>query len=282
MDKMEEYIRSLISMENSGLIAFFLLGVLALAGINRYANYRVIAYFTSYEMLNNNNYAFAVRRLGLMIGFGLSIGSALSYPTFTLETLMAGLGSLFLIGGMMLASFELSEYFLTPDKNNNIEIEEGSLNVALLEASMFISTGLIIAGSFSGEGSWESSIVFFILGNVVIVGLTPFYTKSITGRSGAVADNLGSSIMESAFILNMGLILNASISGDFISWGVDILSFTIWTIIGVAILFLFSNRVVDKIFIKEKELLSALNPATAIYVASIKIAITLLMVSVIL
>lgn len=227
-----------------------------------------------YDHIKQNNVALGIRRgsmyLGLMIG---------AMGTLNSEILIQIKDQFLLLMFIGLAFF-ISDKILFKNVSNTLEIIKGNVSVAIGEAGLFIATGIIAYASFSGEGPWYSSIVFFILGQIVLILATQMYElmyKNI--KTNIEQGSIASAIMLSSLLISFSLILKSSIIGDFSSWEADIVSFVKMTILGFILLILFANVIVDKLFLPKLTIAEALNKenvAAIILIAGLKIGIAVI------
>ena len=104
---------------------------------------------------------------------------------------------------------------------------------------MYIATGLVIYGASQGKlGTIWTSAAFWLLGQVVLVigGLvynliTPYDVHSEIER-----DNVAAGVGFAGALVGLGNIVRHAVTGDFISWAVDLQSFAVFAIIGLVLL----------------------------------------------
>ncbi len=227
-----------------------------------------------YDHIENNNIALGIRRgsmyLGLMIGAMGTLNSAIS------EQLL----DQFLLLCFMFAAFLISNKILFKNVENTQEIIKGNKAIAIGEAGLFLATGIIAYASFSGNGPWYSSIVFFILGQAVLLLAAKAYDyiykdlkEKIQRRS------VASAIMLASLLISFSLILKSSIIGDFTSWESDLISFLKMSIFGFILLVLFANVIIDKLFLPDLTIKEALDKeitAAIILISGLKIGIAII------
>jgi len=241
-----------------------------------------------YEIEENNNIAIAIRRAGLYLGFSIGFAGSLSgEATGTLiESYLAQGIDLALITVFMFISFFISDKVLIPGINNTKAVFQNNSAVASAEAGLFIATGVVASASFSGEGSMLSSIIFFGLGQLVLIFMSYLY-EALTAYSvqeELKKSNTAAGVMLGGMLIAMSLILNASISGPSHELIPDIISFGYTTLAGIILVLFFFNKVMDKFFFAnaniEKEIKEDQNLAAIIVTVSIKIAIAFIISSV--
>jgi len=178
------------------------------------------------------------------------------------------------------SAFIMSDKILFKEVDNTKNIANGNMSLAISEFGLFIGTGIITYASFSGQGPWYSSIVFFVLGQIVFIAITKSYEKMYANIDKKVIEgNISAGIMLGSVMIAFALILKTAIIGDFTSWEEDIESFFVVSIFGFIILIIFANYIIDKLFLPAitiKEAIEADNIAPIILLSSIKIGVALL------
>jgi uncharacterized membrane protein YjfL (UPF0719 family) len=249
--------------------AAYLVGVLYI--VNLIANKRV--HFNVTEHIEvKNNFALALRRAGLYIGISIGLLAVIgeSYDVIVFDTL--------LIIGFFFLSLILIDKILLSNINNDEEIEKGNISVGITEFGLFIATGIITYASFNGEGPWYSSIVYFILGQIILFGI--FYL--VSHKDEIAKNNKASSIYAASILIAYSLILKAAIMGPFISWYTDLTAFAISAVSGVIMLLLLANKVIDKLFLPTSSIKKEIeeeNYAALTLIGSLKIAIAIIVSS---
>lgn len=227
-----------------------------------------------YDHIKANNVALGIRRgamyLGLMIG---------AMGTLNSEFLIQ-IKDQFLLLIFIGMAFFISDKILFKNVSNTLEIIKGNVAIAIGEAGLFLATGIIAYASFSGEGPWYSSIVFFILGQIVLLLATKAYEFMYPEIKNKIEKgSVASAIMLSSLLISFALILKSSIIGDFTSWETDIISFVKMSILGFVLLVIFANIIIDKLFLPNltiKEALKKETVAAIILISGLKIGIAVI------
>lgn len=205
-----------------------------------------------YEIEENSNNAIGFRRAGLYLGMAIAmIGAFSGRSAGFLNDLTALVGDGFLTLVCFFIARYITDWITLRGINNDHEALKGNSAVGLVELGNYLGTGLILNGAFSGEGGgFVSSLVFFGLGQLALVVIFMIY-EGITSfnvveeiRKGNNAAGLAAAGMMTA----LGIILRASIAGNFVSWSQDIMSFGISAVSGIALLLIFRS-LIDKIFL---------------------------------
>lgn len=211
-------------------------------------------YNANQEIEEHANLAVGLRRTGLYLAVAIgmygSISSGNSYGFWQDAWTLAIDGMLIVVFTMV--SRLLSDWVIIHNIDNTKAVKEGNLAVGLVEAGGYIATGLIMYGSVSGQGgSWWSSIVWFVLGQIAILILAFLYewvapykvVKNI--REG----NAAAGLMLGGMMVAMGFILKGAISGPSIGWIPDLQAFGISLINSIALLLVIFHQFVDRIFL---------------------------------
>jgi len=128
--------------------------------------------FRSKRAPRQPNLALSVRHGGLYLAIAIAMTSALqgnatSFVQGVLEVLRDGAVIVF----ALIAAQWLNEWLIVPGLDNDQAVAEGNTAVALTEFGSYIATGMIASASFGGgEGSWLTAIVFFVVGQLALVG----------------------------------------------------------------------------------------------------------------
>ena len=217
--------------------------------------------------IDDGNVAVGLRRAGLYLGIAIALsgamgGSSNGFFIDLIQLLVDGL----IITGFMFSSRSINDFIMLSNINNDEEcVKEfpqpdgsklvGNTAVGMVEAGMYIATGFILNGSISGAGgtffqSIASVILFFILGQIVLLVfgflyelITPFNV-----RNEIKDNNLAAGIGLGGILIALGIILRSSISGPFTGWANDLAGFGIYAAFGIVML-LICRIVVDKLLL---------------------------------
>ncbi|MEA1955346.1 MAG: hypothetical protein U9N02_02495 [Campylobacterota bacterium] len=271
-----ENILELINITGIALVTIIILLIATL-----YANKRVSSiYDSNHELVEKNNMALAFRRIGMLLGMSLALNGILVDMHSDLDSILNTLRDIALGSIFIFIAFKLSDKILINNVNNDQEIKNQNISVGVIEFGLMVSTGLIALGSFKGEGIWYSSVVYFILGQIILLLLVKGYSKYII-KVDSLSDNIAIATLVSSVMIALSLILMASIMGDFTNWTDDLISFAKWTSIGIVTLVFFSNKMIDKIFLPTSSIKQEIldhNYAAMAIVGSLKIGLAIVIV----
>lgn len=208
------------------------------------------------EIEQNSNIAVGLRRFGLYLGLAIGMSAALAGATTgfvnDLKTLAIE-GALVLV--MMMVARFFNDAIILRGINNDDEAQAGNSAVGMIEAGSYLATGLIMYGAFTGNGGtpvqgYLSAMLFAVLGQISLLIffevyelITPFNVREEVKRA-----NPAAGLAVGCMLVALGLILRASIAGDFQGWLVDLKSFALSTGSGIFLLLLF-RKVIDWLFL---------------------------------
>lgn len=103
------------------------------------------------------------------------------------------------------------------------EVEKGNVSVGITAAGRFIGTGLVIAGTISGDakgGNAVTSIIFFLTGQLALIAVARLYraltsyndTQEISGG------NIAAAISYAGVMIGIGIAIENGLRGDFIDY----------------------------------------------------------------
>ena len=114
------------------------------------------------EIEDNNNIAIAIRNAGIYLGIGITMIGTIGDP---IKQVYEGLIAM----AFVLIAIFISDKIVFSKIINSKEIAKGNIALAISEFGLFVSTGIIAYSSFIGSGPFISSVVFFILGQMVFI-----------------------------------------------------------------------------------------------------------------
>lgn len=248
--------------------------------------------------IDDGNVAVGLRRAGLYLGIAIGMLGALSGGSdgFVADMCYLFVDGILITGCLFLSRF-INDFIMMGNMNNDKECVKvfilgdgrtavGNTALGMVEAGMYIATGFILNGSISGGGGsfWQSiasALLFFILGQGVLLvfGLiyeiiTPFHVKDEIKQN-----NPAAGIGLAGVLVALGIILKGSLSGPFTGWVNDITGFFIYTIFGMILLLGFS-ALVDRYLLPTTDIATEIeedkNVAALVVVQATIIAIALI------
>lgn len=250
-----------------------------------------VLYDADYEMAVSKNMAVSFRRAGLYMAIGIGMFAAVGADNGTSgffdNILLQSLDGFLIITFLFLAMY-INDKFILKGINNDEALKNNNIAVGLVEFGAYIATGLIAYGSFADSGPWYSSIVFFILGQAVLIGMVLIYeyTTKFNIIEEIKKGNIPAGLMIAGILIAYSLILKASVIGPFNGWGEDLTAFAISTISGILLLLIIANKAIENIFLPDtniqKEIVEDQDIPPIIVVVAIKITLALIIGSVVL
>lgn len=198
--------------------------------------------------------------MGVAIGMaGAASGNGGNY-NFLRDVMMLCIDGTLIIPLFFLVRY-INDKIILSCIDNDSAIDDKNIAVGIAEFGSYITSGLIINGTFSGDGkdimtNITSSIVFLLLGQIFLVCLVKYYQgakarkyKIQAMKHGKDYDltqeiknkNTSAGIALIGSMIAFGFILRASIAGPFTGWTTDILSFMATAFIGTILIVLFRN-----------------------------------------
>lgn len=236
-----------------------------------------------------SNLAVGLRRAGLYLGIALGLIGAISGPSagFLVDLLALLVDGGTLTGLVLLAAW-VNDRLVLPGIDNSEALHAGNIAVGIVELAMFVATGLIAMGAYSGLGGGTiSAVAFFLLGQVALIVLVRIY-EIVTpfDAIGQIRDgNTAAGVMVGGMMVALGIVLSASAGGDFTGWATDLTAFAISAAIGVIGLLVLLWPI-DWIFLPSTtfriEIERDRNVAATAIAASVQIAIALVITAVLL
>lgn len=241
----------------------------------------VITKFNDDEEIGKNaNLAVALRRFGIFVGICIALRAIISETTAYMDVAFFCIYGLIVTLIFFIAHF-INDYIIIRGVSNNNLIKAGNIPTGLIEAGAFIATGILVNGAFSGgEGGIISAVVFFFLGQVVMI-LAIFIHQKIYAFDVVACvkeNNASAGVTVAGLLIAYSIILRSSIAGDFIGWTKSLIAFFVSAVAGMVCLIIF-ERIAGMIFLPNtsiRENIHAGNTAAMILVQSITIALSLI------
>ena len=233
--------------------------------------------------------ALAFRQGGLFLGSALALYGVLhGYSRGYFEDLqLIAFYGIFSTLGIFLSLY-INNKIILPRINNTESIAKNNVAVGLTEFGTTLGTGFIMMGAMTGDGSLLTAVVFFLLGQVMLVAIAYVY-EYITPYNvvNAVSNNnVSAGIMLGGVQIAMGILLSHAVSGDFVNWTQDLTGFAVSAISGVLLIGVLFNKFIDKIFLPHvkvnEEIIEGTHTADITLAAIVKISLAILVSSVLL
>jgi uncharacterized membrane protein YjfL (UPF0719 family) len=224
-----------------------------------------------HEIIVNNNTAISWRRAGLYLGIAIGMAGAASGNgkyDFLKDVVMLCIDGAIIIPLFFSARY-INDKFILSCIDNDCAIDDKNDAVGIAEFGSYVTSGLIINGSFSGDGkdlmtNIVSSVVFFLIGQIYLVCFVKYYQASKARKYKGQAEfhemeydlikeikakNISAGVALVGSMIAFGFILRASIAGSFVDWLTDLSSFVSCALIGT-ILIMILRKVLDLIILR--------------------------------
>lgn len=210
------------------------------------------------ELVEKDNFAFAIAHVGYFVGLLLAIGSAIIGDSNGLvqDSIDIGVYGIMAIILLNLSILINDKIILSRFSVYKEVIEDRNAGTGVIEAANAVGTGLIILGSVSGEGGgiitalvfWAVGQVLLILTAIVYNALVPFNVHEHIERDNvAVGLGFAGAIVAIANLIRFGLMI------DFVSWQESLLNVAID--VGIGFLFLpLARLLTDRVLLPGQKL----------------------------
>jgi len=249
-------------------LAYVVLGVVVLI-IAKIVKDFLTPYKIDEELTTKDNPALGLAMSGyfagvLIVFLGAVMGPNLEYESLGELVISLGIDFLFALGGIValnIGRWVVDKFVLIQFSTTKEIIQDRNAGTGAVECGGFIATGLIVAGAIYGEGGerwwWTllSVVVFFVLGQVVLVLFAKFYQwitrydihAEIERGNVAAGVALGSSMIAIGIIVLKGTAIDFDTdSGS--EWLDSFLWFAIYAVLGFVLLMIL-RKVTDALFL---------------------------------
>lgn len=214
-------------------------------------------YSLNQELAEKDNFAVALTMVGYYFAVTLVFVALLKGPTVNLQTDILNVTGYSLLSILLLngSRWINDKFILRAFCNIKKLTEDQDAGVGAVQFGIYTATGLIISGAVSGEGGWLSFIVFFALGQILLIISSIIYQQlsAFDIHSEVASNNIAVGVAFGGSLIALGLILMNGVAGDFIDWKQDISSFAISAFSGLILLPLL-QLLLDRLVIPGKSL----------------------------
>ena len=249
-------------------LAYVVLGIVVLI-IAKIVKDFLTPYKIDEELTTKDNPALGLAISGyfagvLIVFLGAVMGPNLEYESLGELVISLGIDFLFALGGIValnIGRWVVDKFVLTQFSTTKEIIQDRNAGTGAVECGGFIATGLIVAGAIYGEGGerwwWTllSVVVFFVLGQVVLVLFAKFY-QWITRydiHAEIERDNVAAGVALGSSMIAIGIIVLKGTAIDFDTdsgseWLDSFLWFAIYAVLGFVLLMIL-RKVTDALFL---------------------------------
>ena len=216
----------------------------------------------AYELVENDNLAFAFAHVGYFIGLLLSIGSVMLGESEGLVNDLIGIGIYGLLSIVLLnLSLIINDKIILSNFDLKKEIfDDKNVGTGIVEGANAIATGLVVMGAITGEGYGElgpivNVLVYWILGQVILFVTSKIYNlmTSYDVHYHIEKGNIAVAVGYSGAIIAIGNLINNALAHDFDSWMVTVQDVGFNVIVGFAFLPI-ARFLTDKILLPGQKL----------------------------
>jgi uncharacterized membrane protein YjfL (UPF0719 family) len=215
-----------------------------------------------YELVENDNLAFAIAHAGYFIGILLAIGAAIVGDSNGLIQDLIDISTYGLLGIVLLniSTIVTDKILLRKFSTQKEIIEDKNAGTGVIEAANAIASGLIIMGAVTGEGQtgmngYLSALMFWAIGQVAVVVLTLVYNliTPYNVHDEIEKDNVAVGVGFAGVIIAISNLVFFAIKGDFEGWTDTFINIGFEVGIGIVMLPVF-RFIADKVLLPGQKL----------------------------
>ena len=216
----------------------------------------------SYELVENDNLAFAFAHVGYFIGLLLSIGSVMVGESEGLFNDLIGIGSYGLLSIVLLnLSLIINDKVILSKFDLEKEVfNDKNVGTGIVEGANAVATGLVVMGAITGEGFGEAGpivnvLIYWISGQVILFTTSKIYNliTSYDIHDYIEKGNIAVAVGYSGAIISIGNLINNALAHDFESWMITFQDVGFNVIVGFAFLPI-ARFLTDKILLPGQKL----------------------------
>ena len=224
--------------------------------------------------LSSENLAFSVFRTSLFVSIAIAMLGTVN-SDFVSQALEGGLGLLFIW-----LAHTISVKIILPKYDSLAAInKDGNMGIATTLSGFILATGIIAYSSFTGEGPLWTSIVFFLLGQSILLSMSKCYQWTHPKLIKEIKlGHSSSGVLLGGMFVAFSLMLNGALTGDYVSMQDDLVAILASLTVGVFMMFVFVNQVIDLLFVTEMsvhKMLEVNNVGGIIIITMIKIMLAM-------
>lgn len=218
----------------------------------------VTPYHVDEELCKRDNVALSTSLAGYLLGTTMVFMGALLGPSQGLLMDLVVVGAYSLLGVVLLNLSHLINDRLILNRFQNVKeiIEDQNCGTGAAQFGSYIASGAIVAASVHGQGGgWATALVFFALGQLVLIVFSKLYAALTPYDLHAEieADNVAAGVAFGGTLAALGIILAGGAAGDFVSWEYNLSHFALSAVVGVILLPLV-RVLLDKVLVRGSDL----------------------------
>ena len=240
-------------------IAYVVLGVVVLI-VSKIVKDLLTPYKIDEELTGKDNPALGLAMTGYFAGVMIVFIGAVAGPDLDAELTVGEtvaavcIDVLYALGGIValnVGRWVVDKLVLTRFSTAKEIVEDRNAGTGAVECGAYIATALVVAGAIHGEGGGPlSAVVFFVLGQIVLILFTLFY-QWITKydiHAEIERDNVAAGVALGFSMVAMGIVVLKGVAGDFASWAENLTWFGVYVVLGFVLL-LVLRKVTDVLFL---------------------------------
>ncbi|MEM8965216.1 MAG: DUF350 domain-containing protein [Bacteroidota bacterium] len=193
------------------------------------------------ELVEKDNFAFAVAHVGYFIGLLLAIVGAVMGPSEGLFDDIINISAYGLLAILLLnLSIVINDKIVLRKFSVYKEIiEDRNAGTGVIEGASAIGTGLIIMGAVSGEGGgFLTAVVFWVIGQLLLIVTAYLYSAIIPFdvHDQIERDNVAVGLGFAGALISIANLIRYGLMTDFFSWQESLTDVGIDVLIGLAFL----------------------------------------------
>ena len=192
------------------------------------------------ELFERDNVALSVAVVGYYLGLVLALGGVLAGPSLGL---VEDLIDIFFYGLLTIVLIHLSAWLNDKivlrrfDSEKEI-IADRNAGTGAIEGGNLVANGLIIAGAVSGVGDLVTALVFWGLGQVVLIVAALLYARMVAfDVHGEIErDNVAVGVAFAGVLVALGRVVGVAVAGDFVGWRENLQQLGAYAVAGLVLL----------------------------------------------
>lgn len=262
--------------------ASYILLFLFIFGLGKWIYNLTTSYNTFEQIIKHKNQALGLSISGYLVALTLIYLSALYGPSVEWSQDMLSV-ALYTSLGLVLLTLSRwinDKVILHGFCNKTQLIEHQNTATGMAQAASYLASGLVIAGAIKGEGNLMSALVFYALGQVLLIFCAFGYDKltRFSLQDEMEKGNPAAAISFSATLIALSTLLYHALGGEFVSWQASIRDFLMEALLG-ALLLAVVRYVIDLILLPgvriDKAIEEDQNQAVALIEATATISVAL-------
>ncbi|KAA3616010.1 MAG: DUF350 domain-containing protein [Calditrichaeota bacterium] len=228
---LDQVITSLIYLVSTFVV--FLLGKWAFDKFNH-------RFDLHHELLKNDNFSLSLAVVGYYSGLIFALGGVLDGPSIgwiddVFDILFYGFFAIILLNlaGIINEKLILSKFSIEDEI-----IRDQNAGAGAIAGGNYLASGLVVAGAIQGEGDLMTGIVFWLIGQAVLILVSRIYDliTPFDIHEQIEKDNVAVGVSFAGVLIAFGNIIRISIEGDFISWQQNLSEFAGFIVFGLVLL----------------------------------------------